>query len=369
MIKNHIFSKMFFLLSFIFITFLLFPKITLAAGEFITTWKTDNPGSSSSTQITIPTTGSGYNYTVDWGDSSTDDTGVTGNITHTYSAAGTYTVTITGSFPRIYFNNSGDRRKILSVQQWGAIGWTSMERAFAGASNLVINASDAPDLSGVSTLNNMFNGATSFNQSINSWDLSNITSLYSMFNGATSFNQSLNSWDVSNVTDMSNMFFNASSFNQSLSSWDVSNVNYMNGMFGNTPFNQNIGSWDVSNVINMNGMFLGASSFNQNISGWDVSNVTSMGYMFENATAFNQNLAAWNMSNASDMEGMFSGVTLSKLNYNLILIGWSIQSLQSDAIFDGGNSQYCLTASASRGILTNTYNWTITDGGFSLLCL
>jgi hypothetical protein len=51
-----------------------------APGEFVTTWKTDNPGVSGSNQITIPTNGGGYNYNVDWGDGNTS-TGHTGNTT------------------------------------------------------------------------------------------------------------------------------------------------------------------------------------------------------------------------------------------------------------------------------------------------
>jgi len=68
--------------------------------------------------ITIPTVGAGYNYTVDWGDGNTD-TGVTGDIIHTYAVPGTYTVRISGAFPRIYFLNRFDKDKILSVEQWG----------------------------------------------------------------------------------------------------------------------------------------------------------------------------------------------------------------------------------------------------------
>ncbi len=74
---------------------------------FITTWKTDNAGVSASNQITIPTTGGGYNYNVNWGDGQVS-TGVTGDITHTYAVAGTYTVSISGAFPRIYFHKLGD---------------------------------------------------------------------------------------------------------------------------------------------------------------------------------------------------------------------------------------------------------------------
>ena len=80
----------------------------LQAQGFITTWKTDNQGASNDNQITIPATGTGYDYSVAWGDRTTDSN-VTGDITHTCATAGTYTVTITGAFPRIYFNNTADR--------------------------------------------------------------------------------------------------------------------------------------------------------------------------------------------------------------------------------------------------------------------
>ena len=56
----------------------------------------------------------------------------TGDYTCNYAAAGTYTVRIkdnTGAgtgFPRIYFNISGDKRKLLTIEQWGKGKWTSM---------------------------------------------------------------------------------------------------------------------------------------------------------------------------------------------------------------------------------------------------
>ena len=147
------------------------------AQEFITTWKTDNPGTSGDTEITIPTFGSEtYDYNVDWGDGNRDSN-VTGDITHTYASAGTYTVTITGDFPRIYFSNVGDKEKILTVEQWGNIAWTSMDLAFRGCTNLNVTATDAPDLSTVTTMSDMFYGATSFNASIDHWDVSSVTSL------------------------------------------------------------------------------------------------------------------------------------------------------------------------------------------------
>ena len=102
--------------------------------QFITTRKTDNNGNSNSDQITIPTfNAETYNYDVDWGDGNSD-TGITGDATHTYAAVGTYTVTITGTFPRIYFNNSGDKEKLLTIENWGSQSWASIVNAFYGCS-------------------------------------------------------------------------------------------------------------------------------------------------------------------------------------------------------------------------------------------
>ncbi len=299
--------------------------------QFITTWKTDNSGTSENNQITIPTTGTGYNYDVDWGDGNSD-TGVSGDITHTYATAGTYIVSISGDFPRIYFNSQGDREKILTIQQWGNISWESLAGAFAGCANLTSNATDVPDLSSVSLMVNtflnatsfngdlsvwdvstisnmeaMFSGASSFNRDISFWDVSNVTSMGGMFQGASAFDQDLSSWDVSGVTSMSSMFNSAVSFNQDINSWDVSNVTGMHAMFfGATSFNQNIGSWDVSNVTDMGGMFSHASAFNSDITDWDVSNVTNMNSMFTLATSFNQSIGVWDVSNVSDMRFMFN---------------------------------------------------------------
>ena len=114
-------------------------------------------------------------------------------------------------------------------------------------------------------------------------------------------------WDVSKVTDMVNMFNGATLFNQNIGGWDVSNVTSMGGMFKDaTLFNQNIGSWDVSKVTYIGMMFSGATSFNQNIGSWDVSNVTIMIMMFAGASAFNQDISNWTLSSNVLMRGMFS---------------------------------------------------------------
>ncbi|MEM9849091.1 MAG: LamG-like jellyroll fold domain-containing protein, partial [Bacteroidota bacterium] len=78
---------------------------------FIVTYRTTSPNE----LIRIPTisfVGFVYNYSVDWGDG-TSDTGLTGDASHIYATPGLYTVSIEGEFPGIFFDdNSSSRRKI-----------------------------------------------------------------------------------------------------------------------------------------------------------------------------------------------------------------------------------------------------------------
>ena len=174
------------------------------SNPFKTVWRTTADG----LVVNIPTEGSGYDYSIDWGDGSAVETEQTGDASHTYAAAGDYTVTITGAFPRIYFFelSQADRDQLRKVSQWGSIAWQSMELAFFGASNLQITATDAPDLSGVTSMASMFFLANSFNGDLSTWDVSNVTDMANMFNGATAFNQDLSGWNtckVSSFTDFS----------------------------------------------------------------------------------------------------------------------------------------------------------------------
>ncbi len=354
--------------KFLFFTFLFLLQNSFS--QFITTWKTDNPGTSNNYQLTIPTTGSSYDYIVDWGDGSIDSA-VIGEITHTYSTIDTFTVSITGDFSRIYFNNDGDKEKILSVEQWGANVWSSMESAFFGASNLEINATDAPNLSNVTDMSHMFSWISSFNQDIGAWDVSNVTNMEGMFYGASSFNQDIGNWDVSNVTSMKRMFGSTDLFNQDIGNWDVGNVTNMRDMFQSADlFNQNIGGWNVSNVTNMMQMFSIVDSFNQDIGNWDVSNVTDMDGMFFAAESFDQNLGDWDITNVTTMNSMFAGIMLSSSNYDSLLIGWNNQELNGDVEFDGGDSKFCTSeAIEARDNLISSFNWDIWDAGQDTTCI
>ena len=278
---------------------------------FVTTWRTASPND----PITVPVGGHGGTYDVDWGDG-TISAGITGDSTHTYAAPGDHTIRISGDFSRIHLGgNTANAAKLVSIDQWGDTQWSSMASAFEGARNVIYGVADAPDLSQVTDMSGMFNGASSFNGNISSWDVSSVTDMSEMFVFANSFNQNISEWDVSSATDISEMFSGALSFNGSISEWDVSSVTDMHLVFaGAASFNQDISEWDVSSATDMSGMFSGATSFNGDISEWDVSSVTDMHLMFSGASSFNQDISGWNVSSADQMTWMFHGASSFRQN-------------------------------------------------------
>lgn len=421
-----------------FILFILFFQITKAQNEFITVWKPGLapsppsigiPYSSNENQIWFP--GKGTNYTIYWEEIGYPSHHSTiQNINSDYnilidfgaplnpiSSEATYRVQVSGEngfFNQIQFNNHqiingnqpigivGDHYKILKIEQWGNIKWSSMERAFNNCESLDVTATDIPDLSIVTDLSNMFSNCKNLvaNPTINNWNISNITNLTGTFSGCDLFNQPLENWNTSNVTSMAttflmaknfnqplgnwntskvvttgSMFFNASQFNQPIGNWDMSSnlemelmfqnavkfnqplgnwntskVIEMNFMFGNAKaFNQNLNSWDTGQVKMMNQMFFLAEQFNGNISNWNVSNVINMAYMFNGATNFNQNIGGWNVGNVTNMLNMFNNAT----SFDQNLGNWRLNSLQQ------ANNIFTNTALSCQNYDNTLYGWSL----------
>ena len=293
-------SRLFALLLSVVLTWGFFSPVQAQDAPFITVWDTENSGETADDQIKIP--GTGTDYQIIWEElGNTENTGsltATDEVTITFPNPGVYRVKISGNFTRIHFGgiDGGDASKILEVTQWGDIQWSTMKEAFGitgsgnQAYNLEIAAGDTPDLSSVESMAQMFADASSLtasNSNIGQWDVSNVSFMQLMFDGADSFNADIGDWSVSSVTNMEGLFRDAASFNQM------------------------IGQWNVSNVTSMFRMFDGASNFNQSISQWNVSNVTNMASMFEDASNFNQDVGSWDISNVENMLDMFKGSALS----------------------------------------------------------
>ena len=318
---------------------------------FISVWDT-NLSVTGIPSITLPLVESGnYDFTVNWGDGTTDT--ITSwdqsEKTHTYSDGhGIKTITIVGTIEGWVAGYSVDILALISITNVGCLKLGTENSYFNGCTNLT-TISGTFDLSGIDNLGTMFRNCSSLTnvQGIESWDVSGVTYIDSMFDGATLFNQDISGWDVSNVLNMQNMFRNATSFNQPLNSWDVSSVTVMANMFkGATSFNQPLNSWDVSSVTQMGNMFNEAISFNQDISSWDISSIQGG-------------------SKYPPMAGFMAGKsTVNYSYYDNLLNAWSQLTLNTEIILDMGDIEYTSAVDHdARQSIIDTYGWTINDGG------
>lgn len=327
--------------------------------EFISTWQTNAPGSSTTDTIKLPLRYSGkYNFYVEWGDGNTSH--ITkydqAEVTHKYSAPGIYDVTIYGQIEGFGYSLSyypgASNPHLIDIKQWGDLKLNSTGFQFCQAVNLTgFSAPDNPDLSHVTSMESMFHVAKSFNGDISSWDVSSVTNMKSMFEAALNFNGNIGSWNVSNVTNMAYMFREARLFNQNIGSWDTGSVTNMDHMFYNArSFNQDIGSWDVGKVTSMYCMFMDAVVFNQDIGSWDTGNVTTMELMFYCATAFNQDIGTWDTGSVTNMANMFYGAS----SFNQDLDSWNVSNVTDmHGMFNYASSFNGVIGSWDTGSVTN----------------
>ena len=264
------------------------------------------------------------------------------------------------------------------IEDWKTVGVTNMAKAFSASRNSKAATFNEDiggdglvngkwDTTNVTTMENMFKGATSFNQNIMGWNTQLVENMSGMFNGATNFDNggAPSNWlNLSNVTNMSSMFKNATTFNQNIlgpGKWVTSAVTTMESMFegantfanGGTAVNVialgrahgaggvsckamfkdclwtlNIpdlsNDW-ISNITDMSSMFEGTTNFPAvgfTIGGWTPTQVPTMESMFKGAVNFNDNLSTWNVSNVTNMSSMFEGATSFQGTGNLD--GWDL---------------------------------------------
>ena len=381
--------------------------------DFISTWKTNNTGSSTATQIKLPLVSTGtYNFVVDWGDgtTSTITTWNAAATTHTYATAGTYTVKIKGICTGWQFNNGGDRLKILSVSSWGKFKLgTTQGSYFYGCANLNLSGvTDVLDLAGTTSLLQMFRGCTALTTigRVGEWNTSNVIDFGNVFHQCSNFNGNLSNWNVSSGTYLGEMFSGAAKFTNGgdpgIGNWVLKTTGTVNLKFifssavlfnhqinwntvavtdmaaafwGATAFNNGLAS-GVAGTFNLNTslfwrldqMFNGATSFNCDISSWDVSGVSSFESMFQSASKFNNGgssgIGSWTFKTTGTiiMLNMFYGASI----FNQPLNGWNTQAVTNmNSMFFGATNFNNGLASGVAGTLSwNTAAVTITYAMF-----
>jgi hypothetical protein len=196
--------------------------------SFITTWKTDNTGTSTDVQITIPTISSGtYNCDVDWGNGDVETGFTTYNDsrwTHDYGVGneGAYEVKVSGTTGDWRFENGGDKEKLLEINQWGSFD-SNFYRIFYGCINMNILATDVPIFNG-NSLDRAFFNCNSLGPTIPNEDF----------------------WD--RPMNIKTAFNNCSLLNDpNMSKIDTSPTSQFFATFSNCPFDQDTSGWTVEN--------------------------------------------------------------------------------------------------------------------------
>ncbi|HAK79936.1 MAG TPA: hypothetical protein DCM71_24270, partial [Runella sp.] len=265
---------------------------------FITRWDLSKPGSGANQlSIGVATAGT-VNYTWTTVPAGTSGSGTFNGTTLTISGLPTNAVIDLSidptNFQRII--NGTSRERLVQIKQWGDVAWTSMERAFSGCSNMILMATDVPNLTGVTNMRSMFQDCSSFNQALpEGFNTATVENMSDMFWGCSRYDQPLpSSFNTSSVTDMRQMFGNCSVYNQPLpTSFNTSSVTDMRYMFGNcSVYNQPLpSSFNTSSVIDMSQMFSNCSSYNKELpSSFNTSSVIDMSQMFSNCSSYNQPL-------------------------------------------------------------------------------
>ena len=261
------------------------------------------------------------------------------------------------------------------------------------------------DTSGVKYMEELFEGASSFNEDISGWEVKNVQEMGKMFKEASSFNQDISAWDTSSVRQWEQIFMGASAFDQDLG-WcveqdDMLSFNDARGagsLFagskceatscgilpsaaqkcGGGPMSDfgirlaetawvldataaestygHISTWDTSGVTYMAYFFCAyqlspdycntaVASFNEDISAWDVSAVRYIDWMLSFVTAFNQDLSGWTFDSVTKMDRML--FEASAFDQDL---GWCVD----DGVSLDGVCEKTLAAGAAVGAAART---------------
>ena len=129
-------------------------------------------------------------------------------------------------------------------------------------------------------------------------------------------------------------------------------------------------NWDTAKVRAMHNMFYYCTSMATapDTTNWDTSLVVTMDRMFYNCDGFETiDLTGLDFPLVADMANFLGATYIDVASYDGLLntIAGQAPNIQSNVTLDGGTSKYSTNAVTARATLTNTntYNWTINDGG------
>ncbi len=330
--------------------------------------------------VTIPCRNVGtFNAEIDWGDetTSTITTYNDADLAHEYADAGDHTIRISGAFPNIYFNNGGDKLKVKKVLQFGDVGWTNLDGAFYGCTNLTEFTAGTTDTSSAANISNMFRGCSGLlSVDISSFVLTASIALTRMFNGCTNLATiTVTNWGTTATLGATSSMFegcvNLASID--LTGLNTSGVASMSSMFRQCTSltSLDVTGFNTSSVIDLNRMFSICSSLTSlDVSGFNTSLVANLRETFWGCSGLTDIIGVEDfdiegLDFTGDLDNFATNVTLPTSRYDALLINWDAQDPFDGMSPNFGGSKYTDggAAAAARANLIATDGWVITDGG------
>lgn len=283
-------------------------------------------GTGDSFQLPLPI-GQTYNFVVYWGDGNFDTITAynQAETLHSYSSGGIYQIKIDGKCGGWSFNNGGDKLKIISVDQWGDVGFSYLLGAFYGCTNLTsIPEMLAADIN-VSNFTDTFRGCTNLASNINNvLNNTNINYYLRTFYQCGSITGTLPDFDTrTDITNFSAAFFGCASLTGSIPKFgNNTNITALNDTFnGCVGLNGTIPSDAISglsNLTNLNTTFYNCSSLTGSIPviPTSVSGMSSTFYGCSSITGAINSTHFGSNSNLTTMVGTFYGAGISGIASN-----------------------------------------------------
>ena len=188
----------------------------------------------------LATVAGGFNAVVNWGDGNSGliTASNDADLTHTYATAGTYTIAISGTFPRLRMGNSGTRSALRTVENLGVLGWTDegLRAAFQNCSGLTTFKAGNTDTSSVEVFQGMFQNCSSLTSvDARGMDTSSATNVSVMFKQTSSLSTvDVSQFNTSSVTNFSQMFRFTGATDVRCDLFDISSATNLGNFFGNS---------------------------------------------------------------------------------------------------------------------------------------
>ena len=294
-----------------------------------------------------------YDATIDWGDGTSPFTvgPGAGTVTKPYGSVGTFQVRVSGTFaPSIKLSSN---QNIISVENLGKIGLTSLDSMFLDCQNLASFNAGNTDTSSVTTMLGMFTDCISLSSA-------NVGTI-----------------DTSQVTNISLMFTNCYPLTTlDLSNWDTSNVGFFVATFRACTSLETLllpDNFVTSSAFQLVAMLYDCQSLqNLDVSTWDTSTVRSMNAIFvrcyglTDIVGLETNISITGLNVTSGLGNTANNVPNQGTDYDALLINWEA-NLPTSGLAQSPRfnlSKVTTTAGNNARIsLINNHNWVVLDGG------